>query len=51
MKTLCAVAIISSAVLLGAQGQPVMIEWTHTGSEQSSHAAALVAGALENDGT
>lgn len=36
MKTLCAMAIVSSAVLLGAQGQPqVMIEWAYAGSEQS----------------
>jgi quinoprotein glucose dehydrogenase len=36
MKTLCAIAIVSSAVLLGAQGQPqVMIEWAYAGSEPS----------------
>jgi quinoprotein glucose dehydrogenase len=36
MKTLCAIAIVSSALLLGAQGQPqVMIDWAYTGSEQS----------------
>jgi quinoprotein glucose dehydrogenase len=36
MKTLCAIAILSSAVLLGAQGRPqVMIEWAQSGSEQS----------------
>ena len=36
MKTLCAIAIVSSAVLLGGQGRPqVMIEWASAGSEQS----------------
>ena len=36
MKTRCAIAIVSSAVLLGAQAQPqVMIEWPSAGSEQS----------------
>ena len=43
MKTLCTIAIVTSAVLLAAQGQPqVMIEWPHTGSEpsQSKYSAA-----------
>ena len=36
MKTLCAIAMVCSAVLLGAQGRPqVMIEWAYAGSEQS----------------
>ena len=36
MRTLCAIAIMTSAVLLGAQGRPqTMIEWAHTGSVQS----------------
>ncbi len=36
MKRLCAIAIVSFAVLLGAQGQPqVMIEWPHAGAELS----------------
>src|SRR6266571_5119920 len=36
MKTLCAIAVVSSAVLLGAQGrQQLMIEWAYVGSEQS----------------
>jgi glucose dehydrogenase len=36
MKTLCAIAIVISAVLLGSQGQAqVMIEWAYAGSEQS----------------
>ncbi|PYS36490.1 MAG: hypothetical protein DMG14_24330, partial [Acidobacteria bacterium] len=36
MRTFCAIAIVSSAVLLGAQGrQQVMIEWAQTGSVQS----------------
>jgi quinoprotein glucose dehydrogenase len=36
MKTLCTIAVVSSAVLLGAQGRPqVMIEWAYVGSEQS----------------
>jgi len=34
MRTLCAIAIVSSAVLLGAQGrQQVMIEWPQTGND------------------
>ena len=34
MKTLCAIAVVSSAVLLGAQGrQQLMIEWAYVGSE------------------
>ena len=43
MKKLCAIAIVSFAVLLGAQGQPqVMIEWPHAGSElsQTKYSAA-----------
>ena len=36
MKTLCTIAIVSSAVLLGAEGRPqVMIAWAYAGSEQS----------------
>jgi glucose dehydrogenase len=36
MKTLCAIGIALSALLLGAQGQPqVMIDWPYAGSEQS----------------
>src|SRR5882762_175817 len=36
MRTLCAIAIVTSAVLLGAQGRPqTMIEWAQTGSVQS----------------
>ena len=43
MKTLCAISIVSFAVLLGAQGQPqVMIEWPHAGSDgsQTKYSAA-----------
>ena len=36
MKPLCAIAVVSAAVLLGAQDRPqVMIEWAYVGSEQS----------------
>src|SRR5947199_1846019 len=36
MRTLSAIAMVSSVVLLGAQGQPqIMIEWPHTGSAPS----------------
>jgi len=36
MKALCAIAIVSSAALLSAQGQPqAMIEWPYAGSEPS----------------
>ena len=36
MKTLCAVVIASSVILLGAQGQPqVVIEWASAGSDQA----------------
>ena len=43
MKTLSAIAIVSFAALLGAQGQPqVMIEWPHAGAElsQTKYSAA-----------
>ena len=33
MRTFCAIIVVTSAVLLGAQRPPrMMIEWTHTGS-------------------
>jgi len=35
MRTLCAMAILTSAVLLAAQRPPQMIEWAHTGSAQT----------------
>jgi quinoprotein glucose dehydrogenase len=45
MKTLYAIAIVSSAVLLGAQSQPpVMIEWAYSGSEQSQTKYSAAAG-------
>ncbi len=43
MKALCAIVIVSSVMLLGAQGQPqVVIEWAYAGSDQSQtkHSAA-----------
>ncbi len=43
MRTLCAMAMLSSVVLWGAQGQPqIMVEWNHTGSapSQTKYSAA-----------